>query len=262
MVAIEKANAGTFCWVELNTTDPAAAKRFYGELFGWSLADMPTPNGTYTMASIGSNNVAGIMVLPEEAKKMGAPPHFLSYVAVDDAKATAEKVKSLGGKVLRGPMSAGPGQMAVIQDPTGAVFAIFQTLQSMGTFLYMENGASCWNELMTNDVDRAGKFYAALFGWKPDPMNVPGGSPYVVFKQGENGVGGMMPTGTASPGHPSVWGVYFAVENADATVRKVEQLGGKVSVPAQDIPTIGRFAVFTDPQGAAFAILQPAERKG
>lgn len=247
-----------FCWVELSTTDPAAAKQFYAKIFGWQLSDMESPNGSYTVAKVGDGNVCGMMLLPEEAKKMGAPPNWLSYVAVSDANAAVQKIESLGGKVLKAPFEAGGmGVMAVIQDPTGAVFAIWQEKQSMGGFLYAETGASCWNELMTPNVDAAGKFYANAFGWKPDAMQMES-MVYTVFKNGETMVGGMMGTPKEMPGAPPAWAVYFSVKSADDTAKNVKANGGNVLNPPTDIPKIGRFAVLADPQGAVFCVLQPS----
>ncbi len=249
--------SNTFCWVDLNTTDTAAAKKFYGEIFGWKSSDMPMPAGSYTIASLGEKLVAGIMTLPENAKKMGAPPHWLSYVAVDDVDATTKKVRELGGKVLMEPTQMGPGRFAVLEDPTGGAFAIWKSEKPMGTWLYGETGALCWNELMTGNVDKAGKFYVNLFGWKADSMKM-GNEQYTVFKLGERQVGGMMAIGPQMKGAPTAWSAYFAVKSADGTAKKVQERGGKVLVPGTDIPNIGRFAVFADPQGAVFAVLQPA----
>jgi predicted enzyme related to lactoylglutathione lyase len=109
MPEFTKPAAGTFCWIDVTTTDPAAAKKFYTSLFGWTTRDMPMPGGqTYTVAELGGKMVAGIVSLPEQARKMGAPPHLMSYVAVDDAAASAKKAASLGGKLLAGPMEMGP----------------------------------------------------------------------------------------------------------------------------------------------------------
>lgn len=248
----------TFCWVELATTDPAAAKKFYSTLFGWELADMDMPaSGTYTMASVGGKTVCGMMQLPEEAKKMGAPPHWLSYVATDDVAASVKKVTELGGSVFAGPMEVGPGVMAVVSDPAGGVFAFWQPKQSMGTWLYQERNALCWNELLTTDVDKAGKFYSGLFGWKADVMPMGDGSVYHVLKLGDKQVGGMMAMPPMAAGAPSHWNAYFHVANADDFAKKVQELGGKVHSPPMDIPNVGRFAVLADPQGATFSVLQP-----
>jgi hypothetical protein len=165
----------------------------------------------------------------------------------------AKKIASLGGKVLMGPMKAEPGTMAIANDPSGATFGIWQEHRSMGPFVYGETGASVWNELATSDVDRAGKFYATLFGWKLVPQQMPH-MVYTVLQKGDEQIGGMMPGGADLP---VAWNVYFAVENADATAKKIASLGGRLLGELLSIPDIGRMGFFSDPQGAMFAILQP-----
>lgn len=255
MPEITKAAAGTFCWVELGTTDVAAAKKFYGGLFGWTITDMPMGGMPYSVAALGDRQVGGITVLAEEAKKMGAPPNWLSYVAVDDAAAGAKKVASLGGKVLFGPLDVGPGHMVVAQDPSGAVFALWQSVQSMGTFVMGEPGSLGWNELISTDLDKALSFYKGLFGWKAEPTEMPGMT-YTILRQGETMVGGSMPQPQKMAGAPSLWGVYFSVADADQSTEKAVRLGAKVLNPPTDIPTIGRFAVLADPQGAMFTVMK------
>jgi predicted enzyme related to lactoylglutathione lyase len=257
MPEFSKPVPGNFCWIEANLEDPARGKGFYGELFGWSFQDMPMPSGTYTMMTLGDKQIAGLMKLPEEAKKMGAPPHWLSYVAVDDAQRATDKAKELGGKVLAGPMSVGPGTMSVIQDPTGAVFALWASQQSMGTFLWREVGALCWSELATTDVEAAKKFYVGLFGWKTQAWPM-GDFEYTVLKNGDLDVAGLMPQPKMMAGAPSMWTAYFAVSDCDATAAKATKLGATVLVPPTDIPNVGRFAVIADTQGATFAILKGA----
>jgi predicted enzyme related to lactoylglutathione lyase len=249
-----KAPSGSFCWIELQTTDLAAGRKFYEGLFGWKTTDMPGAI-PYAIANNGDNQVAGMGVLADEAKKMGAPPNWLSYVAVDDAAAGAKQVASLGGKVLMGPMEMGPGNMVVAQDPSGAVFALWQQLQSMGTFQFGEPGSLGWNELSTTNYDQAGKFYASLLGWTPEPGQVPGMT-YTTFKIGDAMTGGMMPQPKEMAGAPSMWSVYFSVADADKAIEKAKSLGAKVLTPAHDIPGIGRFAFLADPQGAAFAVMK------
>jgi predicted enzyme related to lactoylglutathione lyase len=250
-----KAPIGTFCWVELQTTDLAAGRKFYGNLFGWETSEVPGPQ-PYAMAMHGANQVAGLTVLGEGAKKMGARPNWLSYVAVEDAGSSAKKLVSLGGKVLMGPMEMGPGQMVVAQDPTGAVFALWQSLKSMGTFEFGEPGSLGWNELATTNTDRAGTFYKGLFGWTPKPNEMPGMVYTTFMLEGDAMAGGMMAQPKEMAGAPSMWSVYFAVGDADKTADAARSLGGKVLVPPADIPTIGRFAVLTDPQGAAFSVIK------
>src|SRR5262249_44360530 len=187
---------------------------------------------------------------------MGAPPHWMSYVAVENTEAMTKKATSLGGKVLVGPMTMGPGTMSVIQDPTGAVFALWQSIQPMGTFLRGEPGSLGWNELVTTDVDRGGKFYSGLFGWKLESQNMAGGMVYTILKNAGEMAGGMMAQPKEMAGAPSVWNVYFSVADADATVNKAKSVGAKVMMPPTDIPDVGRFAFLTDPQGAAFAVIK------
>jgi predicted enzyme related to lactoylglutathione lyase len=252
---IQKPVAGTFCWVELQTKDPAAAKKLYSELFGWTGEDMPMPNGSYTMFKSGGSQVGGLMQLPEGAAKMGAPPMWGSYIAVDDVKATTDLAAKHGAKVLMGPTAMGPGTFSVIQDPTGGVFMTWHSPQPMGNFLYGEPGALCWNELASNNVDVAQRFYTQVFGWKADLQSMPGMN-YVVLKNGDKPIGGLMEQSKEMKGAPSMWTCYFAVADADATTSKATKLGFKTLVPPTDIPNVGRFAWLQDPQGAAFAIIK------
>lgn len=248
---------GNFCWVEALLEDPDRGKGFYGELFGWASQAVPSPLGTYNMMHIGGKFVAGLGKLVEQAKKMGAPPHWLNHVAVTSAAEATEKAKGLGAKVLLAPHDVGPGTMAIIQDPTGGVLSLWATKEPMGAFLWGETNSLCWVELSTTDADAATKFYVGLFGWKAESMPM-GDFNYTVLKNGEMMVGGLMPQQKAMAGAPSMWTSYFAVADCDATAKKAGQLGGTVMVPPMDIPNVGRFSVITDPQGAAFAVIKNA----
>ena len=255
MPEFSEATTGRFCWVELQAKDPVAARKFYGELFGWTYDEMPMPSGTYATAKVGDKLVAGVMQLPEEAAKMGVPPNWGSYVAVDDVKASTEAAAKLGGKVLVGPTPMGPGTFSVIQDPTGGVVMLWHTTRSMGTMLYGEPGALTWNELVSTNVDIAQRFYTQLFGWTAEAQAQPN-MVYTVFKNGADLVGGMMAQPPDMKGAPSMWAVYFAVKDADATFATATRLGAKVLMPATDIPEVGRLGWLQDPQGAVFAIMK------
>ena len=121
----ERYEPGTFCWVDLATTDPAGAKAFYGELFGWEAEDIPAGEaGIYTMLRLDGDEVCALYKMEAERREMGVLPHWLSYVSVEDADVTAAKARELGGTVLGDPFDVlGVGRMAIIQDPTGAVLA-------------------------------------------------------------------------------------------------------------------------------------------
>jgi hypothetical protein len=253
----KKADNGTFCWIEVQTTDLAGARKFYEGLFGWKTSEMPG-GMPYAIANNAGTElqVAGMTLLPDEAKKMGAPPSWLNYVAVEDADACAKTIEQAGGKVLMGPMSTGPGKMVVAQDPTGGVFAVWQQLQSMGTFQYGEPGSLGWNELLTNDVDRAGKFYSTVFGWKAETSNMNPDIQYTIFKVGDRMVGGMMAITKEMMNIPPSWWTYVSVDDCDATLAKAAKLGAKILRPGTDIPNIGRFGVIQDPQGAVLSVMK------
>ena len=121
----ERYGPGTFCWVDLATTDPAGAKAFYGELFGWEAEDVPAGEaGIYTMLRLGGDEVCTLYELDAERREQGTSPYWFSYVSVEDANATASRARELGGAVYGEAYDVlGAGRMAIIQDPTGGVLA-------------------------------------------------------------------------------------------------------------------------------------------
>jgi uncharacterized protein len=248
---------GTFCWVELGTSDSAAAKNFYTQLFGWDHEDKPMgPEGAYTLLKLNGKDVGGLYELMPEMKAQEIPPHWLSYVSVENADEVAEKAKAEGATLLNGPFDVFTlGRMAVVQDPTGAVFALWQAKEHTGAGIYNAPNSFTWNELGTNDTQKAGQFYSNLFGWTRE--NFPD-SPieYTMFKNGDRGNGGMYGITPDMGPIPPHWLVYFAVDDCDAKVQRATELGANVMKPADDIPGVGRFAILTDPQGAAFAVIK------
>lgn len=251
---------GTFSWVDLATTDTAAAKKFYTALFGWSINDVPTGSeGFYSMLQIDGKAVAALYALQEQQKSQGIPPHWMSYITVSSVDEIASKAKSLNGKVVMEPVDvSNSGRMALLQDPTGATVAIWEARKHIGAQLVNEPGALCWNELWTSDVKVANQFYTALFDWGAQVHDM-GSFEYTTFMNGEKLAGGMVQMGEEWKNAPSNWGVYFTVENCDKSIEKAKELGANVTVPATDIPQTGRFSILQDPQGAAFAIIQLAE---
>lgn len=163
-----------------------------------------------------------------------------------------------GGKVIREPFDVpmDGGRISVVQDPTGAMVAMWQAKKHIGAGVINEPGAMCWNELSTSNLDAAGKFYRATFGWTAEQMDMGGGGTYTIFKAGDERVGGMTALTPQMKGVPPHWLTYFAVTDCDGTVKEVNELGGKVLVPPTDIPEVGRFAVCLDGQRAAFAFIK------
>src|SRR5271170_670893 len=167
-----KYTPGTFSWADLASTDQAAAKTFYTELFGWEAQDLPVGDGVfYSMMSVGGKPVAAIAPQPEAQRNAGAPPAWQSYISVEDADATLERAKELGGTVHAPAfdvMSA--GRMGVVQDPGGAYFLVWQARDHIGAQRVNGHGLLTWNELSTKDIAGASKFYGDLFGWQFEPL--------------------------------------------------------------------------------------------
>jgi hypothetical protein len=246
----------TFCWVDLATSAQDAAKTFYAGVMGWEYDDRPVGEGYfYSMAKAGGKDVAAIFTLPEAQASMNIPPHWNSYISVESADAAAGKAKGLGATVLMEPFDVmTAGRMAVIADPGGAVFAIWEAGEHFGAEITNSPGAFCWNELLTKDVEGSKAFYSSLFSWTHDTMDM-GPMQYTSFKNGERGAGGMLEINPEWGDIPPHWNAYFTVEDCDASLEKATSLGGKIVDPARDIPEVGRFGMAADPQGATFALI-------
>jgi predicted enzyme related to lactoylglutathione lyase len=244
---------GTFSWADLTTTDQDAAKSFYGELFGWEYTDNPVgDDAVYTMASIDGKDVAAISSQPQQQREAGVPPMWNSYITVQSADDAAAKAGELGATVHAPPFDVmDVGRMAVIADPQGAFFEIWEPKSHIGARLVNAPGALSWNELSSPDIDASVQFYSGLFGWRTNEMDF-GGQKYVVVSVGERGNGGIR--GPMTPQEPPNWLVYFGSADADATVAKASELGGNVLAPAMDLNDQMRIAVLQDPQGAVFAL--------
>ncbi|HQQ75907.1 MAG TPA: VOC family protein [Thermoanaerobaculia bacterium] len=244
---------GAFCWIELGTTDQKAAKDFYTKLFGWSFTDNDMgPGMTYTIFHLNGRDAAACYTL-EAAKMPGVPPHWMLYVATADADASARRAGELGGKVNAPAFDVMDfGRMAVLADPTGGNFCVWQAKANRGIGVQDEPGAFCWGQLNTNETAKAEAFYTALFGWRAK-TGTGGGMTYTEWVLGGKPIGGMMapPDGARVPAH---WLPYFAVADCDAAAARAVSLGARTYVPPASIEGTGRFAVLADPQGAVFAI--------
>ena len=252
---------GTPCWVDLATTDPTAAKDFYGPLLAWTYDEQPTDDAAnpYTLAFVNGQVVAGLMAQSPDLRAAGAPPVWSTYVSVADADATAGLIERAGGTVMAKPFDVmDAGRMSVAADPTGAVICTWQAKNHIGATLVNEPGSFSWNELVTPDIDRAAAFYREVFGWDAHTEQM-GPMHYTEFRLAGQPIAGGQPP--PMPGIPPSWFVYFTVSDTDATVADATARGGQVLSPPMDIPP-GRFAVLTDPQGAAFNVIQLATPPG
>jgi predicted enzyme related to lactoylglutathione lyase len=245
--------------MELSTTDQNAAKTFYTSLFGWTDNDAPMgPGQFYTMFFLDGREVAaGYTMTKEEA---GMPPHWNLYIAVESADAAAARAPELGGKVLAGPFDVfEAGRLAVIQDPTGAIFHVWQPNKHSGIHISNVNGAFCWADLNTPNAAAASTFYSGLFGWKIEKgEHDPSG--YLHIKNGDTFIGGIPSPEQIPPNIPPHWMLYFQVDDCDASVARATELGARTFVPPMSLEGVGRFAVIADQQGAALSLFTPAPR--
>jgi predicted enzyme related to lactoylglutathione lyase len=253
-----KYEPGTFSWADVSTSDQDGAKTFYSGLFGWEADDRPISDGAvYSMMQLGGKNVAAISPQQREQAEAGVPPLWNNYVTVESADAAAEKASSLGATVHAPPFDVmDAGRMAVIQDPQGAFFMVWEPKETIGAELVNQPGALCWNELASPDMDASGKFYSDLFGWTTEPFE-DSPAPYLIVSNNGNGNGGIR---EPQDGEPPNWSPFFAIEDIDAGIAKVEELGGTKLMGPMDIG-IAKIAAIRDPQGAMFALyageLQP-----
>jgi len=243
---------GTPSWVDLGSPNIDEAVAFYSGLFGWSADEGSAESGGYRTCRLGGKFVAGI-----GGQQQPGRPYWTTYIAVTDADAATRAITAAGGQTFVEPFDVmNFGRMAVFADPTGAAFSVWQAKDMAGAEVVNEPGAVVWNELTTREPDKAEEFYKTVFGWTTNKSDM-GNFTYTQWQVDGRDVGGMMPMGDEFPADlPPHWMVYFAVADVDATAAKAGGLGGTVHVPPTDIPGIGRFAVLSDPHGAAFSVMK------
>ncbi len=251
---------GSFVWYEYMAADAKAAADFYVAVVGWAAGDAGMADFPYTLLSAGPTMVAGLMTLPEEARKMGARPGWVGYIGVPDVDAYATKFSAAGGQIYRAPADIpGVGRFAVVADPHGAAFAIFkgEPAEDPRPPLAPDAlGNVGWRELRAGDLDSAFAFYSGLFGWKKtQAMDMGPMGTYQVFAI-EGGQGGGMMTKPADTPAP-YWLYYFNVDAIDAAVERIKSAGGEVVAGPHEVPGGGWVARGLDPQGAIFALLAP-----
>jgi uncharacterized protein len=246
--------AGTPCWVDVSVDDVPKAIAFYEGLFGWDIQVGGPEAGGYSIAHSGGRIVAGI------GPKMGpaeAPSAWTTYLATDDADATAAKIKGAGGQLLAEPMDVmSEGRMAIALDTAGAAFGIWQGENTTGIGAANEPGTLSWNEQLSRDWDASKAFYQAVFGYTYQDMSSEGFN-YAMLTVDGHEVGGIgeYPEGTPAQ-MPAAWTVYFQVADTDAAVGKAVELGGSVVRPISDTP-YGRMGAVADNHGAVFSLITP-----
>jgi len=243
---------GAFCWADLGTSDDAAAEKFYTSLLGLTVFNAPTDRGRYAILLKDGKQVAALY----KQMQPGAPTAWLLYFSAPNVDEAVAKATSLGAKTLMPAMDVmTAGRMALLQDPTGAAFAVWQAKDHPGAQVLDEDGAVCWIELQSTDADTSAGFYKKMFGWTIDPGK-DGTYLHLQSSAGKH-FGGMMTMNEhMKAAHvPSHWLAYFQVADCDAVAKKAVLLGGQVVVPTMTID-VGTFTVLRDPQGAVFALYQ------
>lgn len=253
-----------FMWYELMTTDPAAAKDFYGAVVGWDVTDFPGMD--YQLLGAGDGEVGGIMALPADACAAGMGSCWMGYISVDDVDATAQRVADAGGVIHKAPQDIpGVGRFAVVADPQGVGFMLFKPMPAEPKEPPPPAFKACaprhigWNELHTTDWEAAFAFYSKLFGWAKDQaMEMGAMGTYQLFKvNGGDPVGAMF----NSPNFPRpAWLFYFNVEDIDAAKDRVTAEGGKVLLEPIEVPGGQWIIQAQDPQGAMFALVGPRKQ--
>ncbi len=245
-------------WVDLATSDPEAAHEFYSKLFGWDVQVSPDPQyGGYAQAYVGGEPVAGI-----GPKMMAqAPTAWSVYLGTTDSDDLAKRVQAAGGTVVVPPMTVGDqGRMTVFQDPSGAFISSWQPIAMAG---FSQGAANTfgWAELNARGIDKDLPFYEAVFGWNPATGSQGlAGAAYTQFQiAGQTVAGGSEMNPMVPPQIPSYWMAYFNVPDLDASYKTAIEAGATEMLSPVDYPG-GRLAIVSDPQGAAFGLLQMRSR--
>lgn len=250
---------GRFVWYELMTTDTTAAEAFYRGVMGWKAQDSGMPDMRYTILSVGDIPMGGLMALPEEARAAGARPAWIGYIAVDDVDATAARVTEAGGAVHHGPDDIpGVGRFAVVADPHGAVFTLFRsTVEGPPPVPCGTLGHAGWRELYAKDGAAAFGFYADLFGWtKTEAFDMGPMGVYQLFATDDGTASGGMMTKPETVPAP-FWLYYFAVDNIDSAMERVQSGGGQILNGPMEVPGGQWIIQCLDPQGVMFALVGP-----
>ncbi|MFJ8107737.1 VOC family protein [Streptomyces sp. NPDC096132] len=250
-------------WIDLGTPDIDGATSFYGALFGWSFRSAGPEAGGYGFLQLDGRTVAGGMQNPPEQ----GPPSWTVYFRTADADATTKAAEQAHGRVLFAPMDVmGQGTMAIVADPAGVPFGLWQPGLTKGVDVAGEPGSLCWVELYTPDIAAAAAFYYTTLGLETSAVSFPGGVYTCVNPSGagEDAMfGGVVPLADdpVEAGSGAYWLPYFEVTDVDTVVAEAERRGGTVRMPATDVEGVGRMARLADPYGARFAVIRSAPQQ-
>lgn len=256
MAEVSSYEPGTPSWIDLATSDLESARHFYADLFGWDVTEVPSPEGAYCMLSKDGATVAACYQMSDEMISNNIPSHWATYITVANLEETLGLVTGAGGTIVQEPHAIpGSGRTAAAQDPSAAVFALWEPHGHIGAQRVNEPGALIWNELQNYDTKAAMSFYESVFGWTTVTGQGPTGE-YSNFMLNDRAVAGMMAIQPEWGPVPPNWAIYLGVEDVQEACDYVAGNGGRVEVPPMEIPDVGTFALLQDPQGAYFYGLQ------
>ena len=253
---------GRFVWYELMTTDREIAGAFYASVVGWGARDSSMPGLAYNLFSVGDYPVAGLVILPEDARRTGATPHWVGYVGVDDVDAAVGLVKQLGGAVYVPPTDVpNISRFSVVADPQMATLALVKGLKSgrAQSAALAAPGCVGWHELLAADWEKALAFYGELFGWQKAESHFDAIGTYQAFSAGGTTIGGMFTKPVTLP--LPFWLYYFNIDDVQAAAKRVEAGGGQILYGPTAVPGGAWIVHCADPQGAIFALLDRRGRK-
>ena len=257
----DSAIPGRPVWIDLITSDTAAAQAFYGSLFGWTFTDTGADFGHYHIIDLGGKAVGGLMGrVPEMAD---APGGWNVYLHTDDTTETARRAAEHGTVPWPAESIGDMGTMGSVVDPTGGATGFWQPGSFAGTEVVVAAGAPCWYEYLTRDFDASADFFTAVFDWPLTPMpdelaaGAPEGFRYATAGAGDDAVAGLLTTSFVPADAPGTWRVYLGATDVDAATARIAELGGHVLEAAQDSP-FGRMAAVADPEGHGFLLTQVA----
>jgi len=253
---------GRFAWYDLMTTDVAAAAAFYTEVIGWRARDASAPGTTYMLVAAGNSAVGGLMSLPMDARKAGATPRWVGYVAVDDVDAAADRIARLGGIVHVPPTDIPDiSRLAIVADPQMAMFGLITWLGADQERAAEVGGpgSAGWHELFAADADSAFAFYAELLGWQKAATGIDPDGTYQLFSSGGQTIGGMFTKPAMAP--VPFWLYSFSVGDVDAAAERTRAAGGEILEGPVDVMGGAGVVRCVDPQGATFALIGPRGKR-
>ena len=252
-------HAGKVIWADLVTPDLAAAKRFYGQLFGWSFNDIHTGASDYSVALLDGRPVGGLFQRSIKAGEQRQPA-WLTFISVRDVAETERSILSHGGKVLAPPrIYADRGRQAVFADPQGAVFAVLQSSSGDPQDLLAGPGEWIWSSVIARDPDKDAAFYQDVFGYEVFELPSDDGAARVVLSSDDYARASVNPLPAGSVRRHPHWLNFIRVVSASETAARAEALGGRVLVQPFLDRHGGQVAVVADPTGAPFGVLEWTE---